>query len=112
MNREHNSLATALEQVRTILMEVPNCNDRGNYMEAFLGCTVQIATEGIFAPLFRFAVYLNAVESMVSMQMMPLSVSEQLLVRFGVFFASASAANAPESILMPYAAANKLLLTT
>lgn len=59
MNREHNSLATALEQVRTILMEVPNCNGRGNYMEAFLGCTVQIATDGIFASLFRFAIYLN-----------------------------------------------------
>ena len=62
MNREHNSLATALDQVRTILMEVPNCNDRGNYMEAFLGCTVQIAADGIFAPMFRFSAYLKDVD--------------------------------------------------
>ena len=30
MNREHNSLATAIEYIRDILMTVPNCNDRGN----------------------------------------------------------------------------------
>ena len=65
MNREHNSLVTAMDEVREILKEVPNCNDRGNYMETLLGLTVQLASDSIYYPLFRFAVHLNVVAGLL-----------------------------------------------